>query len=157
MASAPSASSSASLFSCGLFLIRPTQPPTLKPSSPAGSWTTPSSETLSLMMIFPILVSTFLFAVVSHHRGGGGVHLACRSCESACPVHLAPADNHDGSPDQAGARIVRAVDEAGAAAWGNWARAGRPVRPLAGAYMEKSEQIGGAARCGKQVTLRWGW
>lgn len=34
--------------------IRPTQPPCRKLSSPAGSWTTPSSETFSLMMIFPI-------------------------------------------------------------------------------------------------------
>src|SRR5260370_19636753 len=31
-------------------------------------------------------------------------------------------------------RVVRAVDDAGAAAPGNWAPAGRPVRPPAGAY-----------------------
>src|ERR1700730_646340 len=30
------------------------QPPCLKPSSPVGSWTTPSSETFSLITIFPI-------------------------------------------------------------------------------------------------------
>src|SRR5262249_36136254 len=30
------------------------QPPCLKPSSPVGSWTTPSSVTFSLMTIFPI-------------------------------------------------------------------------------------------------------
>ena len=40
----------------GLSLIMPTQPPTLKPSSPAGSWMTPSSVTFSLTTIFPILV-----------------------------------------------------------------------------------------------------
>src|ERR1035438_9203900 len=30
------------------------QPPSLKPSSPSGSWTTPSSETFVLITIFPI-------------------------------------------------------------------------------------------------------
>ena len=35
--------------------IRPNQPPRRKPSSPVGSWTTPSSETFSLMTIFPIV------------------------------------------------------------------------------------------------------
>src|SRR5215218_5602755 len=39
---------------------RPTQPPRWKPSSPAGSWMTPSSETFSLMMIFPISVLLWL-------------------------------------------------------------------------------------------------
>src|SRR5580700_12001906 len=34
----------------------PNQPPRLKPSSPSGSWTTPSSETLVLITIFPISV-----------------------------------------------------------------------------------------------------
>src|ERR1035441_9339659 len=38
------------------FVTRAPQPPCLKPSSPAGSWMTPSSETFSLMMIFPISV-----------------------------------------------------------------------------------------------------
>src|SRR5207249_5861718 len=36
--------------------IRPTQPPCLNPSSPAGSWMTPSSVTFSVTMIFPNLV-----------------------------------------------------------------------------------------------------
>src|SRR5262249_28934177 len=68
-AAAPRASSSASLLSCGLSLIRPTQPPTRKPSSPAGSWITPSSVTLSLTTIFPILFS--LVGVVGWPRRGG--------------------------------------------------------------------------------------
>src|SRR5207247_5068630 len=34
--------------------IRPTQPPRLKPSTPAGSWMTPSSEAFSLTTILPI-------------------------------------------------------------------------------------------------------
>src|SRR3954471_21683309 len=57
-ASAPSASSNSTLaHSASSF--SPTalnQPPCLKPSSPVGSWTTPSSVTFSLMTIFPILV-----------------------------------------------------------------------------------------------------
>src|SRR5215472_5244672 len=57
MASLPSASSSASLLAPGRSLISPTQPPRLKPSSPAGSWMTPSSEMLSLTTIFPIFRS----------------------------------------------------------------------------------------------------
>src|SRR3984885_3740552 len=32
------------------------QPPSLKPSSPSGSWTTPSRDTLVLMTIFPMSV-----------------------------------------------------------------------------------------------------
>src|SRR6266566_1920959 len=36
--------------------MRPSQPPSLKPSTPAGSWMTPSSETFSLMTILPIAV-----------------------------------------------------------------------------------------------------
>src|SRR5690349_3397703 len=57
-ASAPSASSSASLAhaSRSLSPVRPNQPPCLKPSSPVGSWVTPSSETFSLTTIFPISV-----------------------------------------------------------------------------------------------------
>src|SRR5215831_7784820 len=47
------ASSSASLPTPGRSLMRPTQPPRLKPSSPAGSSTTPSSETFSLTRSFP--------------------------------------------------------------------------------------------------------
>src|ERR1700729_3464106 len=34
----------------------PNQPPSRKPSAPSGSWTTPSSETLVLITIFPISV-----------------------------------------------------------------------------------------------------
>src|SRR5215472_1330087 len=40
------------------------QPPRLKPSSPSGSWTTPSSDTFVLMTIFPISV-LLLTGVVS--------------------------------------------------------------------------------------------
>src|SRR5215469_10773836 len=36
---------------------RPNQPPSLKPSLPSGSWTTPSRELLVVMMIFPMPVS----------------------------------------------------------------------------------------------------
>src|SRR3954463_1167874 len=36
------------------------QPPCLKPSSPVGSWTTPSSETFSLITILPISVLLLL-------------------------------------------------------------------------------------------------
>src|SRR5580700_10005632 len=36
------------------------QPPRLKPSSPSGSWTTPSSETFVLITIFPISVLPLL-------------------------------------------------------------------------------------------------
>src|SRR6266851_9975765 len=46
----------------------PHQPPCLKPSSPTGSWTIPSSETFSLTMIFPISV-LLLACVVSFHLG----------------------------------------------------------------------------------------
>src|SRR5215469_2538296 len=38
----------------------PNQPPRLKPSSPVGSWTTPSSDTFVLMTIFPIFGSPSL-------------------------------------------------------------------------------------------------
>src|SRR5215472_17379724 len=55
-ATALSASSSSSLAhsSRALSPISKNQPPYLKPSSPVGSCTTPSSETFSLMMIFPM-------------------------------------------------------------------------------------------------------
>ena len=46
------------------------QPPSLKPSTPAGSSMTPSSETFSLMTIFPIFGSPFV-RVVSSDTGGG--------------------------------------------------------------------------------------
>src|SRR6266571_4508422 len=38
----------------------PNHPPSLKPSSPSGSWTTPSSETFVLITIFPISVLPLL-------------------------------------------------------------------------------------------------
>src|SRR5918994_4203115 len=56
-ASVPSASSSSTLAHASRSLPPNwlNQPPSLKPSSPSGSWTTPSSETFVLMMIFPIV------------------------------------------------------------------------------------------------------
>src|SRR5512132_2980985 len=62
MASVPSASSSRTWAASSRprSPTRPTQPPRWKPSSPAGSWMTPSSETFSLMMIFPISVLLWL-------------------------------------------------------------------------------------------------
>src|SRR5258708_18642751 len=61
-ASAPSASSTSTLAhaSRSLSPIWLNQPPSLKPSSPVGSWTTPSSETFSLTMILPISVLLWL-------------------------------------------------------------------------------------------------
>src|SRR3954470_14099824 len=55
---APSASSNSTLaHSANSFsTIWLNQPPCLKPSSPVGSWTTPSSVTFSLITIFPISV-----------------------------------------------------------------------------------------------------
>src|SRR5260221_10912805 len=55
-ASVPSASSSSTLAHSSRSLSPnwPNQPPSLKPSSPSGSWTTPSSETFVLITIFPI-------------------------------------------------------------------------------------------------------
>src|SRR5258708_39888205 len=44
----------------------PNQPPSLKPSLPSGSWTTPSSETFVLITIFPISVLLFVVVVGSH-------------------------------------------------------------------------------------------
>src|SRR5580700_11398365 len=57
-ASAPSASSNSTLAHCSRSLPPncPNHPPSLKPSSPSGSWTTPSSETFVLITIFPISV-----------------------------------------------------------------------------------------------------
>src|SRR5829696_5017620 len=62
MASVPSASSSRTWAASSRprSPTRPTQPPRWKPSSPAGSWMTPSSETFSLMMILPISVLLWL-------------------------------------------------------------------------------------------------
>src|SRR5713226_6305255 len=61
-ASAPSASSSSTLAhsSRSLSPIWRNQPPCLKPSSPVGSWTTPSNETFSLTIILPISVLLWL-------------------------------------------------------------------------------------------------
>jgi hypothetical protein len=53
-ASAPSASSSSLLPASARSVTLPTQPPCLNPSTPDGSSMTPSSETFSLMTIFPI-------------------------------------------------------------------------------------------------------
>src|SRR6202046_2722501 len=60
-ASAPSASSSASWDHASRSLPPnwPNQPPSLKPSAPSGSWTTPSSETVVLITIFPMSVLPF--------------------------------------------------------------------------------------------------
>src|ERR1035438_5713894 len=44
------------------------QPPRLKPSSPSGSWTTPSSDTFVVMTIFPIFV--LLLPVLSAATAG---------------------------------------------------------------------------------------
>ena len=44
--------------------------PALKPSSPAGSWMTPSSETFSLTMIFPIRNSLLMVLPATTAVGG---------------------------------------------------------------------------------------
>src|SRR5208282_5020773 len=61
-ASAPSASSNSTLAhsSRSLSPTWPNQPPCLKPSSPVESWTTPSSETFSLITILPMSVLLWL-------------------------------------------------------------------------------------------------
>src|SRR5712692_9310181 len=70
----------------------PNQPPSLKPSSPSGSWTTPSSETFVLITIFPIFGSPLVVLSASYTPAGGV------GCESPCAVHpaslatLAPSD-----------------------------------------------------------------
>ena len=78
----------------------------LKPSLPSGSWTTPLNETFVLITIFPIFGSPSGWCCQLHRR-----------------------DRAD--PEREG-RV--AVDDAGAAAPGKWASAGRPVRLSAGAY-----------------------
>src|ERR1700728_4363177 len=57
-ASVPSASASETFAHSSRSLppYWPNQPPSLKPSAPSGSWTTPSSETFVLITIFPISV-----------------------------------------------------------------------------------------------------
>src|SRR5580700_4866859 len=57
-ASVPSASSNSTLAHSSRSLPPnwPNQPPSLKPSSPSGSWTTPSNETFVLITIFPMVV-----------------------------------------------------------------------------------------------------
>src|ERR671937_460587 len=82
-ASAPRASSSASLLTPGRSLMRPTQPPRLKPSSPAGSWMTPSRETLSLTTIFPISVRLSLSCHLPRPPAGWVVRIDMGS-------HIAP-------------------------------------------------------------------
>ena len=56
-ASAPSVSSSRTWPASLRSVTLPTQPPRSNPSSPDGSWMTPSSVTFSLTTIFPISVS----------------------------------------------------------------------------------------------------
>src|SRR6266699_4159248 len=82
MASVPSASSSATLAASSRprSPIRPIQPPCLKPSVPAGSWTTPSSETFSLMTIFPMSVLLW-----------GGRLSTTTDADTATPGNWAPA------------------------------------------------------------------
>src|SRR5208282_846221 len=66
------------------------------------------------------------------------------------PIVASPSGCHARSSRiSADARIIRAVNDAGAAAPGNWPPAGRPVHPLAGAYTN-----GRAARCGKKEVTR---
>src|SRR5207248_7571335 len=57
-ASARSASSVSTSAHCSRSLPPnwPNQPPSLKPSSPSGSWTTPSSEAFVVITIFPMPV-----------------------------------------------------------------------------------------------------
>src|SRR5580658_746074 len=64
-ASVPSASSNSTLAHSSRSLPPnwPNQPPSLKPSSPYGSRTTPSNETYVLITIFPILVLLLVGAV----------------------------------------------------------------------------------------------
>src|ERR1700746_2930457 len=63
-ASAHSASSSSTLAHSSRSLPPnwPNQPPSLKPSSPSGSWTTPSSEAFVVITIFPMPVLLWLVA-----------------------------------------------------------------------------------------------
>src|SRR6266700_634413 len=74
-ASVPSASSSSSLAHASRSLSPnwPNQPPSLKPSSPSGSWTTPSSETFVLITIFPISVLLLGWCCQLHRRGRRGL------------------------------------------------------------------------------------
>src|SRR6266436_1698762 len=88
-ASAPSASSNETLphSSRSLPPYWPNQPPSRKPSAPSGSWTTPSSETLVLITIFPISVLLFVARVEPATRStprhlqigrGSTAQFACR-------------------------------------------------------------------------------
>src|SRR5271166_7103707 len=108
-ASVPSASSNSTLAHSSRSLPPnwPNQPPSLKPSAPSGSWTTPSNETFVLITIFPILGSPFGWC---------------------------------------SARIVRAVDDAGATAPGKWAPANRPPSSPLGRRLYKMEVRQGAGR-----------
>src|SRR6266567_5385298 len=74
-ASAPSASSVSSLAHASRSLPpnRPNQPPSLKPSSPSGSWMTPSSETFVLITIFPMSVLLLGWCCQLHRRGRRGL------------------------------------------------------------------------------------
>src|SRR5260370_22463101 len=74
-ASAPSASSVSSLAHASRSLPPnwPNQPPSLKPSLPSGSWTTPSSETFVLITIFPMSVLLLGWCCQLHRLGRRGV------------------------------------------------------------------------------------
>src|ERR1700730_12037269 len=84
-ASVPSASSNSTLAHSlrSLPPISPNQPSSLKPSSPSGSWTTPSNETFVLITIFPISVLLWL-ALSATAAAGDEAHL---SSWSRCSDH----------------------------------------------------------------------
>jgi hypothetical protein len=75
----------------------PTQPPSLKPSSPAGSWTTPSSETFSLdddlshSVLLPLLRPLGCFRSPDGTGDKVGVVAVLRG-EQTVAVGFAPAD-----------------------------------------------------------------
>src|SRR5487761_575797 len=78
------------------------QPPRLKPSLPSGSWTTPSSDTLVLITIFPIAGSPLgwccqpLVMEASQRRGNGP--------SPAAQFATRPTPVHDGSAARCGRR-----------------------------------------------------
>src|SRR5580704_17936454 len=82
----------------------PNQPPRLKPSSPSGSWTTPSSETLVLITIFPISVLPLpgcqLPPMQAPRRGETGRRLAAQFAPR-------PASIQDGSAARCGKKVTR--------------------------------------------------
>src|SRR5204863_2366122 len=97
--------------------IRPIQPPRPNPSAPAGSSTTPSSVTFSLITIFPI-------SVRSYAAGAWRSRVACASvpedtltvcaqrlCGSRAEAGLAPHVHAVADPGHARARVRDAVDD----------------------------------------------